>query len=202
MALKIKTGQAVRGEYFFDRDDEIKELRRKIESGSSILISAPRRVGKTSLMLYILDNPGEDYHAIYLITESVNSENEYFKRVFDIIVETALGRKDRFFSKASTVLKDVSTRIKSVGQNGVELNENSKLNYFEELINLIKPLDLEGNKLVIMVDEFAQTLENIINAQGTDKAVHFLQSNRELRQLIEISEKYNLFMPVLLVWKT
>ena len=187
--LKSKTGQAVRGEYFFGRDYEINELWGKIESGSSILISAPRRVGKTSLMFYIEDNPRADYHVIYLITESVNGENEYFKRVFDKIVETALHGKNKVLRKAFTIAKDISTKIKSVGQNGIELNEDGKLNYFEELINLIKALDLEGNRLVIMVDEFAQTLENIVRTSGADKAVHFLQSNRELRQMTEINEK-------------
>ena len=185
--MRIKVGQAVRGEDFFNRDREIKTLWAEIEAGSSILISAPRRVGKTSLMLYLHDNPRDGYYIVYIITESVSSENEFFKRLFDEIIETVLGNMDKFFRKTSTAAKAISSKIKSIGQKGIEFDSDGGLNYFEELKRVFISLDL-NERLVIMVDEFAQTVENIVNSKGTDKAVHFLQSNRELRQSTEFNE--------------
>jgi predicted AAA+ superfamily ATPase len=76
MAMKNIAGQPVRDNIFFDRPILSRQFQQKIESGSSILISAPRRVGKTSLMLHIHDHGMEGYYFIYLITESVNNEKE------------------------------------------------------------------------------------------------------------------------------
>ncbi len=84
MAIKNITGQAVRGSNFFNRPKLQQRLWRKIESGSSLLLAAPRRVGKTSLLLHLLDNPGDKYICAYLITESINSEAEYYKKIFSI----------------------------------------------------------------------------------------------------------------------
>ena len=48
--------------------------------------------------------------------------------------------------------------------------------------------DLE-NKIVFMIDEFPIVLENILKDEDERKAVHFLQSNREIRLTPEISRK-------------
>ena len=45
------TGPLVTGDNFFDRESEMGRLRAAVEAGNNVLISAPRRVGKSSLML-------------------------------------------------------------------------------------------------------------------------------------------------------
>jgi len=45
-----KYGPWVSGEQFFDREAELKHLIGLLDEGNSILIVAPRRVGKTSLV--------------------------------------------------------------------------------------------------------------------------------------------------------
>lgn len=69
--MKIITGQAARGENFFKRPILTNKLWRKIDSESSIIISAPRRVGKTSLMRYIEDNPKDNYYVVNTFTSSI-----------------------------------------------------------------------------------------------------------------------------------
>jgi hypothetical protein len=61
-------------------------------------------------------------------------------------------------------------------------------NYFEMLGGILKSPHPEANKLVIMIDEFPETLENIIKDEGDAAGKHFLQSNRELRQDTDITE--------------
>ena len=39
-----------------------------------------------------------------------------------------------------------------------------------------------------MLDEFPETLENIIETDGPEAGKHFLQSNREIRQNPEINQ--------------
>ena len=50
-------GQAVVGDDLYGRDYELARLREMLEQGGHILMLAPRRVGKTSLMLELRRAP-------------------------------------------------------------------------------------------------------------------------------------------------
>ena len=91
--MKIQTGSPVRGDDFFKRNRLIEQAWELIETGNHVLIAAPRRVGKTSLMYYLLDNPRDHYNLIYYITESVNNENEFFRRIINRILKTDVKKK-------------------------------------------------------------------------------------------------------------
>lgn len=190
MAIKNIAGQPVRGDNFFDRPALVREFQKKINSGGSILISAPRRVGKTSLMFHVHDIGMDGFYFIHMITESINSENEYFKHILHRILDTEfLNIFEKQSKKAFHVLKDWAGRISEIGIKKIKFEPGHSLDYREEFINLIKEIDLEGKKLVLMVDEFSQAVENIIEDEGKREAIHFLQSNRELRQNDDISRK-------------
>lgn len=176
MRANTIVGQVARGDKFFKRDIEIEKILRQIEGGRNILISAPRRVGKTSLMSYIKENPLKDYRIIYLNTESVNSGNEFFKKLLNTLI-----KEFESFSKYSVFAKNIFNKINGVGKDGVTLSDK-ELNYFLEFTNFFEKLNLENEKLVIMIDEYAQTVQNILKNEGKDKAINFLQMNRELRQ--------------------
>ena len=80
MTVQTKIGQVVRGNDFFPRPSIIESLQNQIDKNSHILISAPRRIGKTSIMHYLQDNAKSNYLIKYLLTQSVYNENEYYKR--------------------------------------------------------------------------------------------------------------------------
>lgn len=183
--MRIQTGNPVRGNDFFVRENLIEQTWEHLESGSHILIAAPRRVGKTSLMRYLEDFPRSPFSLIYLITESVNSENEFYRRILNRIVKTA------FVKKSQIILNFLEQRkpaIKKIGVDGIEFGAGEEHDYFEMLIKILQSPDPEANKLIIMVDEFPETLENIIEDDGEAAGKHFLQSNRELRQDTSISQ--------------
>jgi len=48
--MKTVVGQVATGDKFFDRPGDIRNLWQKIKNGSNILLSAPRRTGKTSIL--------------------------------------------------------------------------------------------------------------------------------------------------------
>ncbi|MGE5343930.1 MAG: AAA family ATPase [Candidatus Omnitrophota bacterium] len=188
MGIKNIAGQPVRGDSFFNRAALVREFKQKITNGSSILISAPRRVGKTSLMFHLHDKGMKGFYFIYLITESVNNENEYFKHILGHVLNADFIKTFKKYSKkASQFLNYWTERITQIG--GVSLAGGNSLNYKDEFVKLIKEIDLEGNKLVLMVDEFPQTVENIIEDEGEREAIRFLQSSHELRQNGDISNK-------------
>ncbi|MBU3187363.1 ATP-binding protein [Clostridium estertheticum] len=189
--MKITTGQAARGENFFKRPILINKLWRKIDSDSSIIISAPRRVGKTSLMRYIEDNPREKYYVVYVITESVYNENKYYKEIVKAILNCdSIRKRDKVINSIKDIAKNIFKSIDEVGIDSVKFSKNIEYNYYDKFIEIMRFIDLEGHKLIIMIDEFAQTIENIQQKEGTAYAVHLLQSNRVLRQNSDINNKF------------
>ena len=50
----FRYGQVVTGEYFTNREDEIKEISEEIVSGQNIILISPRRYGKTGVVIIIL----------------------------------------------------------------------------------------------------------------------------------------------------
>lgn len=191
MALKIVTGQVARGEeQYLERKDITDDLWSMIEASSNVLIAAPRRVGKTSIMHHVCDNPKEGYSMLMVISESVHSEDEFYKLLFESVIKI-LSNNKKAFKIASTGVKGFFSKIKgfNVLKLGVELDATQGLDYFTEFKNIIEGLSIGGNKLVIMIDEFSQTVENIKNTKSTQEAVHFLQTNRELRQMGNMNNK-------------
>jgi ATP/maltotriose-dependent transcriptional regulator MalT len=88
MSVNTTIGHPARGDEYFDRPQLTDRLWEKIQSGSSILLAAPRRVGKSSVLFYLMDNPKNNYRPTYIDTESVNNENEFFKRLFNLVINT------------------------------------------------------------------------------------------------------------------
>ena len=50
----FKYGGVVSGEFFYNRVDDVKRIKADIQNGNNLIIYAPRRYGKTSLIIKIL----------------------------------------------------------------------------------------------------------------------------------------------------
>jgi len=185
MATKVIIGQAVRGSDLYLRPKIISDLVLHLEKGDHILLAAPRRIGKTSIMFYLMDNPKPYYLIKYLITQSVNNENEYFKRIYKKVIEILKSHQSLW---AQTKKLISSKRITSITIDGIAIDD-VEVSYYNELLLLLKSLDLKSEKLIIMIDEFSETLENIIKDEGEDKAIHFLECNRDFRHIPELHKK-------------
>jgi uncharacterized protein len=185
--MSIIVGQAVRKKDFWDRKDELLDIWEAIESGSHVLISAPRRVGKTSIMYKVFDEPKENYIPIYIDTESADSENEFWQKLFHALLEEDFVNK--LESKVKTFWSSLkSLKIKKISSLGVEFSEGELLDYKEAFKRLLKDLQ-NDKKLIIMIDEFAQTIENIIKYEDEKHALSLLKVHRELRQDSKVSNK-------------
>lgn len=187
MAVNTTIGHPARGDEYFERPQLTDRLWEKMNSGSSILLTAPRRVGKSSILFYLMDNPQNNNKPVFIDTESVNNENEFFKKLFNLIIST-LSKINRYSKTAANFTRDLAARIESIGAEGISIGE-SRLIYYDEFVKLAKSLDLKEERFIIMVDEYAETVQNIIKDEGERKAVHFLQSCRTLRQMPEIKGK-------------
>jgi len=178
--MRIMTGQVARKENFWDRKKELEDIWYKVDSGSHILLVAPRRVGKTSIMYNIFDNPKDDYIVLYIDTESANEENEFWKKLFfrlmeEEFVNTLQNKAKNFFDLLKTI------KVSELSAKGIKFGDGTQMDYAQAFKKVIKELDTD-KKLIIMVDEFALTIENIIKYEGVKNAQSLLKIHRELRQ--------------------
>ncbi|WP_324171672.1 ATP-binding protein [Sulfurimonas sp.] len=185
--MKNCVGQVVRGNDFWDRKIELETIWDAIDSGSHILLVAPRRVGKTSIMHKIKDEPKDGYIVIYIDTESADNENEFWHKLFNAMMEEDFINKLKSKSKVF-YSKLINIKIKKVSAFGVEFEDGKTLDYAFAFETLVKDLDID-KKLIIMIDEFAQTIENIIKYEDVKNANSLLKAHRSLRQNPKVSEK-------------
>ncbi|HWK07306.1 MAG TPA: AAA family ATPase [Puia sp.] len=181
--MKNIVGNPARGENFFKRDHEVKKILNSLHNDNNIQIAAPRRVGKTSILFYMLDNLVEGYRYVYVDTESVNSEEDFYKKLLKEILK--LDGMESIATRFMKAAGAAARKIKSikVAEVGIELKDAEQgLSYYEDLVHFLSGIQLEENrKLILLIDEFPQTILNIVNADGTESAIRFLQSNRTLR---------------------
>jgi hypothetical protein len=185
--MNNSVGQAVRGDDFWKRVNELSSIWSAIESGSHILLVAPRRVGKTSIMFNLQDEPKDGYIVVYIDTESADSENEFWQKLFNALLEEEfVGKLKKYSKKFGSFLEKI--KINKITTKGVEFGDGSVVVYATAFEKLIKELDSD-KKLIIMVDEFAQTVENIIKYEDENNAHSFLRTHRALRQNENLSHK-------------
>lgn len=186
--MRNSLGNPARGDAFYPRDSEIRKIYRVLGKGTSIYLSAPRRVGKTSILKYIEEFPEESYYFIYVITESVDSENEFFKVIFEELIRSeAIGKLSKLYDAIKSGVETMLGRVKRVYN--IELREGGETDYYQVLVDLFDHIKQEYGHVVVLIDEFPQTIQNILNKDGTQAAQHFIQRNRELRHHRNVIDK-------------
>ena len=186
-------GSPARGNNFFRRDAEIRKIIDRIENGHNLQLIAPRRIGKTSILFHLLDQKVEGYAYVYLDTERIDNEEDFYKKIIKELCKVEeISISKRLFQRFREEARFLN-RLKSIKILGNEIafnEENLDLNYYEEIKNFLSGIELEENmQLVLLIDEFPQTVVNILEADHgeTVNAIKFLQSNRELRQDPEVN---------------
>jgi uncharacterized protein len=185
--MKIIIGPAAEGEFYFDRPHLDELFWKKLKESHNLSIAAPRRVGKSSFMLNLLKNDKADFFCTYIITESINEPNEFFKKLY----KTLLGLLNKS-GKFKQFFEDVFKRldIKKISLTEIEFGRN-EIDYYEEILLLCKEVKETEMRIVLLVDEFSQTVENIIIDQSREIAKNFLHQCRELRQNPDVKSKIN-----------
>jgi energy-coupling factor transporter ATP-binding protein EcfA2 len=183
--LQSSVGQPAEGEKkYFPRDQIIKKILRKLEAGEHILISAPRRIGKSTILKNLVKNHPQNHIMKYMIVQSVDTPEEFFKNLYNELIDDAeiFNGIGGYIKRRSAAVKNYINRIKGLTLSGsVQLGEEQPIDYYEESIELIK--SFKTDKIItIFIDEFPDAVGNILGREP-QTAVEFLQKNRDLRML-------------------
>ncbi len=173
---KTITGSIADGDKYFRREAIEDALWREIEKGNHILFSAPRRVGKSSIMKYIAENPRDGYRCIYENIQSDGTTEEFYKRVLKLLIKQVKNPKITEFLAILFACK-----VEEISTDSVRVVVQER-NPKEKLLSLLPKLKEEGEKIVLFLDEFPDVIKKISENQNPAAAMAVLHTLRSIRQ--------------------
>jgi len=175
--VKISVGNPVQGDDFFDREQEQLRAWRKLE-GSHLLMLAPRRIGKTSLILRLCSQAqNHRRYAVHCSFAKCETESDCIRELFKALAaQHTVGQRS----------KSVFERVKSVklGPVGIDLHEVKAESWREAGEELAAALSDSDDDWLVCIDELPVFIINLLQ-QGEDgrrRARAFLYWLRDLRQ--------------------
>ena len=180
--IQSKVGPPVTGDDFFNRESEQCQIWDYLR-GDDLLLLAPRRVGKTSLMFRLCDTAStRGVEAAYLSVAGASDEVGFVRKLFEAVSDLGSGpglveRLRR--GPVGRLLKRV-TQV-SLSDIGLELGEGDP---WEEVgAGLAKALDRHEGRRLVLVDEVPIFVLKLLRQDPSgDRARRFLDWFRELRQ--------------------
>ena len=190
-------GQAVVGEDLYGRAYEMRRLWELLEQGQHILMLAPRRVGKTSLMLELRHAPRESWDVFYVDVEGCEGPSDCVAMILATLTTNPRYRT-RFESiPFSNAVKDVLGRFTSVAVNidalRVELKGAIGREWgrtADQLHARLASLPDSDADLLVIVDELPLLVSRMLRSADGRRDVELLLSRlRHWRQAPELRGK-------------
>jgi len=174
---KTITGPPAEGNVYLKRPGINKEFWYRINNGEHIVFSAPRRVGKTSIMKDLEKTSPDGVIAVYHDIESDSSQKEVFQRLFNLLINR-LAKHQMYLTKL-----DAWVKTKSIGEitaKGIKILDKD-LNHKEALLDLLALLGKEDARFVLLLDEFPDVIRSIERKEGKEAAIETLHTLRAIR---------------------
>ena len=151
MCISNKIGPPVEGDDFFGRTKEIRAANRLLDKGHSLLLSAPRRIGKSSFAKKLIEvKKNEGWKCVYIDLEETATEDGFLRLVINAFDKNGLW--NQVVSGISKGLVSVLEKIEKVSVGPVEFNIE-KREQQEDLYKILKELIRHDNDTLIVVDE-------------------------------------------------
>jgi hypothetical protein len=105
--LERAVGNFVTGDKFWNRDKEVEIFAELLDEGAHILMAAPRRIGKTSLMREVAERVQDRYYCLHVDLQKSESSA-------DAVAELgkATHRYKKIWGKTSEIFKNILNRVK------------------------------------------------------------------------------------------
>ncbi len=195
------------GEAILGREGEIATLWKKLDS-HSVLLTAERRVGKTSVLRKMGDNPRPGWLPMLVFVESVRHPADFVEEIYRNAERLGAGSAGLvWLGRLKTVYKKLAgTEV--AGFKLPPLRENWKLlleSLMEDIAEhgrtravpppvygfvpaLMEDIAEHGRmRALLMIDEFPLMVSNIADENGPNLAMEFLDTLRAIRQKFEPS---------------
>lgn len=182
MCVSNKIGPPVEGNDFFGREKEIRLANKLLDRGHSLLLSAPRRIGKSSLAKKLIDEKKKQgWKCVYIDLEETDSEDGFLRLVIEAFSNNEIWKQ--IVSDTAKGLKSIFNKIEKVSVGPVEFDLGQREEK-ENLYKNLKELVNHEKNTFIVVDELTLFL-GILNKtrNGIEKVTYILNWLRSLRQV-------------------
>src|SRR5579864_2157615 len=182
--LTNQLGRPVRGEDFYDREEILADIWQLLEDGNNLLLLAPRRVGKTSLMDRLKDQASQhDFRPVFASVADVASELAFVKRLYKAIQAIPEG-KELMSQIAKGSVSRYLKRIKKIGigTGTFELADDAERHWTELGEALAGALEKFQARWLLLIDELPISVLSLVQQdQSMARARQFLSWLREVR---------------------
>jgi len=190
--IESSVGRPVRGINFFDREREQRLLWQHLDQ-SHVLLLAPRRVGKTSLLLRLMDTaPDHGRHAVYVSVADARTEDDVIRKLIGAIA--AHPASPRIWKRLQKgPLKRFVSRLLpklTAGPLTVELAKGDPDESWPKVAEAVaEAIDALGEPWLVLVDELPIFVLNLLRQDGgmdgeVVRTRNFLNWFRQLRNPI------------------
>lgn len=193
----FKSGGAVTGEYFTDREEEIKTLFLDLASGQNVILYSPRRFGKTSLILEVIRRlKKEDCLCVYVDLFPISSRRDFAQRLASAIAKDTSRKIEEVVQKIKNYLPRITPKIVLKGETDLEFDlefEDRELDIDRLLTGLYDlPQDIaqkRNKRVVVVFDEFQQIGQ--INGEEIEKGLRSkIQHHNEVAYVFMGSKRH------------
>ena len=162
-------GNEVSGEDFCDRQEELEALERDVHAGLNVLLYAPRRIGKTSLLKKLQNQMTNDdqYMVVYFDFFSVSSADEFIQKYFDTVAKSFDSVPDKVLGMLTSIFKirpNINVSISRSGElsYGLSFSRKERESTLEDILNLpFMYAQAKKSRVLIIFDEF-QEIEQLV----------------------------------------
>jgi len=182
----IILGSVATGGNFFRREDLEEIIWDRLRAGSSVQLTAPRRVGKTSIMQFMAKQSVENYRSIFDDIEGVSSANEFYERIYFLLL-SCLNKMDKARIWVKKILK--SRSITKISLDGIEWKMKPD-DFLKETNLLLREINdnAEIENIVLFLDELPVLLLKM-SKKKNEEATSILSNLRYWRQQPELNKK-------------
>lgn len=186
-----RVGAVVRGKDFFGRDKFVDLVWQKILHGN-ILLAAPRRFGKTSVMYRLIDEPRYESKVVHADLESVTEPTEMIIQLIeglakDNYFENSVGKIGFLKSGWDFFRKNFAEVDLYVAK--VKLRDEIREDWQAKGKEIFQKVAENDSVVIFILDEFPMMLDAMIRNDRKDEAKTLLRWFRSLRLAPELQEK-------------
>ncbi len=175
---KIIIGKDATGDYYYSRNEIENEIWSELKKGNNLLLSAPRRVGKTSVMKFLTQKPEKGFKLIFENVQAIHTEELFYKRLYVLILNC--------LNKSTVYTRKFQDYFKSLGITEISMDslkfEHKEIDYIAEINKIIPKLDEEGETIVLLIDELPEVLHTLHKSGKSESASSILKKLRYWRQ--------------------
>ena len=156
------TSTIIPDKYFCDRKKETSEIIRKITNGSNLVLMAPRRLGKSSLIHHVFAQPKilDKYYTLYVDIFGTRTAEDFIAEFQTVFMSAPLAKNTKLLKSLNAYIKGLNIELGSVKPDGSvglpKVNFSATRPPLFSLREMFDALESADKPVLLVFDEFQQ----------------------------------------------